>query len=183
MKDNPRPKYEIRSFQDLANVINEKNVDMLCGNLYGALRQFIEMRKKVPEIKFMGIDWIDDGKIEIRNPDVTLIIQEPESKPKMSDKKLSYNPKPEAKKKKKTPSIEDRVNSFQTKNKEGFTGFEIRVFMKLNYPRITMKEFNEKMGHVTCKMKDGETVFYPCDIITTIRCCLEKRDQNALEFD
>lgn len=73
MAKKKNKKHKIRTFEELANVATEENVNMLCGNLYGCIIQFIEMRKKMPELKFVGIDWIDDGKIEIRNPKIKLI--------------------------------------------------------------------------------------------------------------
>jgi hypothetical protein len=178
-------KYEIRSFQDLSTLVNEKNVDMLCGNLYGAIRQFIEMRKQSPELKFMGIDWIDDGKLKIKaNPNIVLIVQdpEPEPKPKMSDKKLSYNPKLKQKKTK-TPSVKDIVYSFKTTAEKGFTGEDIAKLLKEYFPKITPRQFNKKMGIVTCSMENGKFVYYHSDVELAIRLCIEKRGPTQFEFD
>ncbi len=66
--------YQIRTFEELANLATEENVGMLCGNLYGCVMQFIEMRKIEPTLIFTGMDWIDDGKLEIRNPNIKLVV-------------------------------------------------------------------------------------------------------------
>lgn len=68
--------YEINSFEDFVNVVNEENCDMLCGNFYGVISQFIKMRKKVPGLKFSGFNWIDDGKLEVRNPKITVVVDD-----------------------------------------------------------------------------------------------------------
>ena len=62
--------HEVRSFEDFANIINEENCDMLCGNFYGIILQYIRMRKAAPSLKFTGFNWIDDGKIEVLNPTI-----------------------------------------------------------------------------------------------------------------
>jgi len=76
MAKKKKPKeYEIRSFEDFTNIINEKNCDMICGNFYAMIKQFVEMKKKVPEIQLMGFNWIDDGKIEILPPQFTIVVE------------------------------------------------------------------------------------------------------------
>ncbi len=70
-----KPKeYEIRNFQDFMKVVNEENVDMLCGNFYGLVLQFIKMRKAQPKMKFRGFDWIDDGTLEVRGAKIKMTI-------------------------------------------------------------------------------------------------------------
>lgn len=59
--------YKIHSFEDLMKVVNEKNCDMLFGNFYGVVKQFIQMKKTNKDFKFLGFTWIDDGKIEIKS--------------------------------------------------------------------------------------------------------------------
>ena len=34
------------------------------------------MRKKVPGLKFSGFNWIDDGKLEVRNPKITVVVED-----------------------------------------------------------------------------------------------------------
>lgn len=67
-------KYQIKTFKDFTDVVNEKNIDMLCGNFYGIMLQFIKMRKMDPKIQFDGFLWIDDGKIEVRSPNFSMEI-------------------------------------------------------------------------------------------------------------
>lgn len=71
-KSGKHTSYTIESFGDFMDVVNEKNADMLCGNFYGLVLQFIKMRKVSPKLKFEGFTWIDDGKIEIRNPKIVM---------------------------------------------------------------------------------------------------------------
>lgn len=156
--------HEIRSFKELGNVVTEENVDMLSGNLYGILLQFVKMKKKHPEIKLLGFDWTDNGKIQIKQPKLFKMTVEDESKPKK-------------------PTLHDIVYDYHTKYRVGFIAEEIKVLLEKHYPKITQREFNKKMGVVTCQMQDGNAVYYHCDVELAIRCCLEKRDQNALEFD
>ena len=66
------PIHKIRSFDDLMNVINDDNCDMVFGNFYGCVKAFLEVRKKHPELKMSGFDWIDDGKIELKEANVTV---------------------------------------------------------------------------------------------------------------
>lgn len=75
VKKNTKSKnkeYQIRTFEDFTKVVNDKNVDMLCGNFYGVILQFIQMRKSNPKLKFTGFNWIDDGKLEIRKAKIKM---------------------------------------------------------------------------------------------------------------
>jgi len=42
------PSYQINSFEELSNVVTEENCDMIIGNLYGMMRQFIKLKQKYP---------------------------------------------------------------------------------------------------------------------------------------
>ena len=70
-----------------------------------------------------------------------------------------------------------------SKHKLGYTRAEVKELLK-KY-KITFAQFNSKFGINTCAMhpKTGETLFYPCDIIRTIKCCLERRDIYQWEWD
>lgn len=68
-KKQKKPKeHIIRSFEDFIKVVNEKNCDMLCGNFYGVVLQYLETKKIHKDVEFLGFTWIDDGKIEIKSP-------------------------------------------------------------------------------------------------------------------
>ena len=69
--------HKIRSFEDFAGLVNEDNCDMLCGNFYGVIRQYIQIRKECPSLKFKGFDWIDDGKLQALNPDIVIELEAP----------------------------------------------------------------------------------------------------------
>lgn len=66
------PIHKIRSFDDLMDVLNDDNCDMIFGNFYGCVKAFLEVRKKHPDLKMSGFDWIDDGKIELKETNVTV---------------------------------------------------------------------------------------------------------------
>lgn len=82
-------KYEIRSIDDLINLITEENCDMLFGNFYGTVKQFVEIRKKHPKIKYLGFDWIDDGKMVVGKPNITIQIESTEEVAKLENKPKS----------------------------------------------------------------------------------------------
>lgn len=68
--------YKIRTFEDFGNVVNEENVDMFCGNFYGSMIQFLKFRKMRSSVKYIGFNWIDDGKIEMLSPKITIELAE-----------------------------------------------------------------------------------------------------------
>lgn len=77
MEKVKKPKvYKIYSFEQLGKIANKKNQDMLFGCLYGAFIQFIEIKKKQPKLKFQGINWIDDGKMDILKPKINIVVTE-----------------------------------------------------------------------------------------------------------
>ena len=66
------------SIEDFMNVATDENLDMLIGNFYGMTLQYLEIRKKCPEVKFKSFKWTDDDIIEIRRPEVFKInLEEP----------------------------------------------------------------------------------------------------------
>lgn len=75
MSKKKHKQHKIRSFHDFAKVVNEDNIDMLCGNFYGVMKQFVEMRKVEPKLKLTGFDWIDDGSLEVRGARITIEVK------------------------------------------------------------------------------------------------------------
>lgn len=65
--------YEIATIEDLTSLVNDENIDMIVGNLYGLLLQWIKIKKEIPEAKFPSFKWIDDGKYEIRKQEVFIM--------------------------------------------------------------------------------------------------------------
>lgn len=57
--------HEIRSLQDLVAVATEENIDRLFTDFYGTVLQYVLVKKKHPEIGYIGFNWIDDGKNDI----------------------------------------------------------------------------------------------------------------------
>jgi hypothetical protein len=78
--------------------------------------------------------------------------------------------------------IREEVNSWLTKNKQGFTRDE---YMKLleNYPGINMDRFWDALNGITCMSIDGETVVFHRDIELAIRCGMEDRSPTIQEWD
>lgn len=80
-KDEPK-QYTITTIEELINVINESNIDMVIGNLYGMANYWLKLREKYPEVKFKSFTWIDDGKIEVKPLNTfKIILEENQSKP------------------------------------------------------------------------------------------------------
>jgi len=93
------------------------------------------------------------------------------------------------KKKKLTPEQEFNqylyklVYNYKTKHKIGFLDYEQDELIKM-FPDIDMKKYNDAMMCNTCEKheKDG-FIMYHCDVLTALRCGIEKRDMNLFEFD
>lgn len=80
--------------------------------------------------------------------------------------------------------LEEKIYTYPTKHKEGFTDEEVKKFLK-EYPEVKdkMYRFNRAMIGNTCMIKDGEIINYHCDILTALRCTLEDRELKPYEFD
>jgi len=78
--------------------------------------------------------------------------------------------------------LEKLVYDYPTKYKEGFTGKEIMELVA-KFPETTYDKVYEKIGVVTCSMRDGQTVIYHCDVLTGLRCAIEGRDMTVEEWD
>lgn len=74
------------------------------------------------------------------------------------------------------------INSFPTKNKEGFTHSEILQLIN-QYPQINTRKFFGAIECVTAQNIDGEIVIYHQDIELAFTCGIENRDINSFEFD
>ena len=72
--------------------------------------------------------------------------------------------------------------NYKTKYSEGFTNEEM-LDLLTNFPTIKLEDFNKQLGVRTCAFIDEQTITYRHDIELAIRCCLENRDINSLEFD
>lgn len=70
-----------------------------------------------------------------------------------------------------------------SKYKHGYTSKEVLDIIRPL--KIHYKTFWKKFGANTCSISPDtkETLYYGCDIITTIRGCLEKRDKYFYEWD
>jgi len=71
----------------------------------------------------------------------------------------------------------------KSKHELGYTKQEILDILRSL--KIHQKTFWKKFGVNTCAVhpETGESLMYGCDIITAIRCCVEKRDKNIWEWD
>ena len=85
----------------------------------------------------------------------------------------------------KLEQIEDLVNNWPTKHKEGFTNLEITNIIntiKVDNEFSHEKFDNAMMGN-TCLMREGQLVMYHWDVIKGIQCGIENRDLNVYEWD
>jgi len=78
--------------------------------------------------------------------------------------------------------LEDLVYNYPTKYEEGFIGEEIKALSE-QFPQTTYEKVCDKIGIVTCMVRDGKTVIYHCDVLTGLRCALENRDMTVWEWD
>ena len=84
--------------------------------------------------------------------------------------------------KKKKETIQQKVDNFKTKHKQGFVPDEIRTLLK-EYPGINMDKFNDALMGITCMMIGGEIITYHCDVEKAIRCGVENRELKSGEWD
>ena len=77
--------------------------------------------------------------------------------------------------------MKKEIAEYKTKHEEGFIHSEIVDLCK--HLGISSSDVYEKIGVHTCMMIDGETITYPQDVDLGIRCVLEDRDINIIEFD
>jgi mannose-6-phosphate isomerase class I len=79
-------------------------------------------------------------------------------------------------------NIEELVNNYPTKHKEGFVKEEIEELLK-QFPDIHKDKFDDALCGITCMVINGELVIYHCDIIHALYCGLENRDLKISEWD
>ena len=60
--------HQIRTFQDLGEIINKENFPIIMAQFLGVVDQYVKIKEVAPGTKFTGFNWIDDGKIDILNP-------------------------------------------------------------------------------------------------------------------
>lgn len=78
-------------------------------------------------------------------------------------------------------NLELFIDTYKTKHKEGFTGNEIEFILE-KY-KIDKDKFYEALGVNTCMIIEGQIITYHCDVEKGLRCVIEDRDQNILEWD
>lgn len=78
--------------------------------------------------------------------------------------------------------LKNLVYNYKTAHKEGFTKREIEELIS-RFPRLNKEKFNKAFYGNTCMIKNGEIITYHIDVLTALRCGLENRDVNSLEFD
>jgi len=63
--------FDINSFERLVEVADSENIDRLSKDLFLWLSIVVRMKEKFPELKQMGFVWTDDGKMDIKNLELT----------------------------------------------------------------------------------------------------------------
>lgn len=78
-------------------------------------------------------------------------------------------------------NISKVIDKYPCKYEHGFTGLEIKQLL-FKYG-IDQEKFYIALGVNTCMIIDGQSITYHCDVEKGIRCVLENRQQNILEWD
>ena len=60
--------HQIRTFQELGEIINRENFPILMEQFLGVISQYVKIKEVAPGTKFTGFNWIDDGKTDILKP-------------------------------------------------------------------------------------------------------------------
>lgn len=79
-------------------------------------------------------------------------------------------------------NLRGKVFNYHTKYKEGFLSSEINELL-MEFPTVTRQKFSEKLGVVTCRIKDGRSVIYHTDVYVALKCCLGNRNPRHYEID
>lgn len=77
--------------------------------------------------------------------------------------------------------LENFINNYPTKNKEGFTPIEIEQIIK--ELSLDTNTFYDKLGVNTCMTIDNEVIIYHCDVYNGVICTIENRNQTLSEWD
>lgn len=78
--------------------------------------------------------------------------------------------------------LKEKVYSFKTKYKEGFTYNEVEELL-LDFPNINKEKFDNALTGITVKLIDGHIIIYCDDVLNALRCGLENRDLYSWEWD
>lgn len=79
--------------------------------------------------------------------------------------------------------LEDLVYNYPTKSKYGLLNEEVKQLVKDNFEDFDWDKYYDAMIGNTCMMYEGKIVSYHCDVITGIKCGVEKRKIKPYEFD
>ena len=77
----------------------------------------------------------------------------------------------------------NKVSTFPTKHKEGFTSGEVTLLLKEYIGIINMGKFNSALIGITTKSINNEIIYYHHDIEKALICGIEGRDIQNHEFD
>lgn len=80
--------------------------------------------------------------------------------------------------------LENLINSYPTNSEYGFTDNEIKEFIALNVKQgISQKHYNDAMGVNTVVIVDDIVRYFHCDVLSAIRCGIDKRGLTNGEWD
>jgi phage terminase large subunit len=82
----------------------------------------------------------------------------------------------------KLEDVSKLVNEYITAYEHGFTEKELKIILS-TYDNIDKEAFYKAMYGNTCMMIDGHTINYHCDVITALKCGIEKREIRPEEWD
>jgi hypothetical protein len=78
--------------------------------------------------------------------------------------------------------LEDLVFKYKTKHKVGFLWSEQQELLK-QFPDVNMDKYFSVQKGITCQMSTDGLVIYHQDVLQSLVCGLENRDQTAEEWD
>jgi hypothetical protein len=78
-------------------------------------------------------------------------------------------------------NIEEYINNYPTKHKEGFIGSEIMDILEKH--GVNNDKFFDALGINTCTIIDGDFITYHCDVLKGLYCVIEDREQSFEEWD
>jgi hypothetical protein len=84
--------------------------------------------------------------------------------------------------KKQYKEIENLVYNYPTKHKEGFIWEEQKELMS-KFPEINKDKYFDVQRGITCISTTEGIVVFHCDVLQSLICGLENREQTAAEWD
>jgi hypothetical protein len=78
--------------------------------------------------------------------------------------------------------LENLVYNYKTKHEQGFIWSEQQELLK-QFPDINMDKYFDVQKGITCQMSTDGLVIYHCDVLLSLICGLENREQTAEEWD